>query len=344
MPVIDVTDLLRDLSENAPCGPDLEYSEDYLELARLIQGTPDIEYGNMHQPAEEPDWKAVKALALRMLEQSRDLRLAVHLTCASLPLDGLSGLEDGLALIEGLLERHWDHVYPQLDPGDANDPTARINTLVGLDEKNGLIRHVALASLVDVPAYGRFCLRDIDMAAGEFVPKADEAVQDMAIIDAAFKAAALDELTETVSVLTRACDRIKRIEMLLTGRVGHARAIRFEALSQVLRRAESVVTVRLRQHPQWVAKVDAQVPEQMGGGNTANPSLPAFHEIGNRDDVVRLLDLICEYYVREDPASPVPLFLQRARRLVHMSFIEIMNDLSPQSLGEINHLAGMGNG
>ncbi|KVR01241.1 type VI secretion-associated protein, ImpA family [Burkholderia ubonensis] len=342
MSVIESTDLLQDISEDAPCGPNLEYSADYLELSRLIQGTPDIQYGNMHRPAEEPDWAAVKALTLRLLAQSRDLRLAVYLTCASVPLNGFSGLEDGLALIEGLLERHWDHVHPQLDPDDADDPTARINTLVTLVEMDGLIRQSSLVPLVDVPMRGRFSLHDIDKAEGERIQQADEAVQDIVVIDAAFKAVALDELKGTAAVLTRARGRIERIETLLTERVGHARAVRFDALSQLLRRAESAVMVRLRQHPRWNVETDAQVHEQTERADAAPPASRTFHEIAHRDDVVRLLDLLCEYYAREDPASPVPLFLQRAKRLVNMSFIEIMNDLSPQSLSEINHLAGTG--
>ncbi|KVA46784.1 type VI secretion-associated protein, ImpA family [Burkholderia cepacia] len=342
MSVIDVTDLLRDLSEDAPCGPDLEYSADFLELSRLIQGTPDIQYGNMHRPAQEPDWAAVKATTLRLLAQSRDLRLAVYLTCASVPLDGFAGLEDGLALIEGLLERHWDHVHPQLDPDDADDPTARINTLIALVERDGLIRQASLASLVDVPMHGRVCLRDIDEAEGEWSQQADEAVHDNVVIDAAFKAVAFDELKDTAAVLMRARGRMGRIETLLTERVGHTKAVRFDALSQLLRRAESVVMVRLRQHPQWNVEIDAQGYERTGGGDAAHPASRTFHEIAHRDDVVRLLDLICEYYARENPASPVPLFLQRAKRLVDMNFIEILNDLSPQSLSEINYLAGTG--
>ncbi|RKP49404.1 type VI secretion system protein TssA [Trinickia fusca] len=339
MSVIDLATLLQDLSTDAPCGPDLEYSPDYIELSRLLQGTPDIQYGNMHRPAEEPDWKAVKALVLGLLAQSRDLRLAVHATRTLLALDGLAGLDDGLALIEGLLERHWDHVHPQLDADDAYDPIARINTLVALEDKDGLVRHVSLAPLVELPAHGRFCLRDIDKAEGELVPQADEAVQDIAVIDAAFKAVAFDALKETASVLTRACGRVERIEALLTERVGHSRAIRFAALSLLLRRAESVVTARLRQHPQWFVEADARLDVQ--GGDAADPASRALDEIAHRDDVARLLDRICEYYAREEPASPVPLLLQRARRLVNMGFIEILSDLSPQSLGEINHLAGI---
>jgi type VI secretion system protein ImpA len=50
------------------------------------------------------------------------------------------------------------------------------------------------------------------------------------------------------------------------------------------------------------------------------------------------LDAICEYYSRTEPASPVPLLLKRARRLAEMSFLEIIGNLAPETLGSIQHI------
>jgi type VI secretion system protein ImpA len=44
---------------------------------------------------------------------------------------------------------------------------------------------------------------------------------------------------------------------------------------------------------------------------------------------MRMLDKICEYYERAEPSSPVPLLLQRAKKLVPMTFMEIVQDLIP---------------
>lgn len=333
----EVISLLQDFATRSECDPDLEYSLEYVELSRLAQGVPDVEYGDMRRPAEEPDWSAVRALALRLLGKSRDLRLAVHLVRASLPLDGFSGLESGLALIEGLLEQHWEQVHPQLDPDDAGDPTARISTLAALNDKEGLVHQVFLAPLVELPACGWLCLRDIDVGGGS-----GEGLPDAAVIDEAFAMAALDELNEVVSVLARAADRVGRIELLLTARVGHGQAIRFKELSQSLRHAGSVMAARLQRHPQWGIRGDAEIDLQPG--DAVSPTSRPFDEIARSEDVVRMLDRICDYYAREAPASPVPLLLQRAKRLARMSFLEIISDLSPQSLAEINRIAGTDKG
>ena len=60
----------------------------------------------------------------------------------------------------------------------------------------------------------------------------------------------------------------------------------------------------------------------------------------SRADVVRMLDKICEYYKREEPSSPVPYILKRAQRLAEMDFMAIIDDLSPDSVKEIQRITG----
>ena len=62
--------------------------------------------------------------------------------------------------------------------------------------------------------------------------------------------------------------------------------------------------------------------------------------ISSRQDVIRLLDQICVYYDQNEPASPVPLLLKRAKRLVEKNFFEIMQDVAPESVAQIQKLIG----
>ena len=62
--------------------------------------------------------------------------------------------------------------------------------------------------------------------------------------------------------------------------------------------------------------------------------------INSRQDVIRLLDLICGFYAQNEPSSPVPLLLQRARKLVEKDFYAIMEDLAPKAATELKNLIG----
>jgi type VI secretion system protein ImpA len=54
-----------------------------------------------------------------------------------------------------------------------------------------------------------------------------------------------------------------------------------------------------------------------------------------------LLDRICAYYARVEPSSPVPLLLQRAKRVAMMDFLEIVRDLADQGLPQVGLVAGI---
>jgi type VI secretion system protein ImpA len=63
-------------------------------------------------------------------------------------------------------------------------------------------------------------------------------------------------------------------------------------------------------------------------------------QIRTRSDVQRTLDLLCTYYERNEPSSPVPILLKRARRLCTMSFSEIVRELTPAGTAELEVIRG----
>jgi type VI secretion system protein ImpA len=68
----------------------------------------------------QPDYAQVEKLTNSALaEQSKDLQLAAWLAEALLKRNGIEGLRNGLDLLQGLLERFWEHLHPELEDGDA---------------------------------------------------------------------------------------------------------------------------------------------------------------------------------------------------------------------------------
>jgi type VI secretion system protein ImpA len=344
MATLDTGVLLAEISPESPCGDDVEYDPKFLELEQVVHGKPDVQYGDTVVAATPPDWKAAQALSLELFTRSRDLRVAAHLARALLNREGFTGLAEGMALIEGLLERHWDHVYPQLDPDDDNDPTARINALAVLVEQSGMLLDVRDTALAASRTHGTVRLRDIDYATGEMpVPEGVEPTT-LASIDAAI-ADVRGEAVDTHAALLAARQSNTRIETLLTERVGAAQAIDLSPLSRLLQQAAAFLGERVDYADQQAAG-EAPADEGMADVSASPgraPVAPPSGEVNSRQDVVRLLDKICLYYEQHEPSSPVPLLLARARRLVDKSFIEILQDLAPEGLGQARQVGGIEN-
>jgi type VI secretion system protein ImpA len=83
------------------------------------------------------------------------------------------------------------------------------------------------------------------------------------------------------------------------------------------------------------APSNGAVPMASGAGLTG--------DVRSREDVLRALDAICAYYARNEPSSPVPLLLERCKRLVAMSFLDIVKDMMPDGLTAIQTIAGTRN-
>jgi type VI secretion system protein ImpA len=60
--------------------------------------------------------------------------------------------------------------------------------------------------------------------------------------------------------------------------------------------------------------------------------------------VAKAIERICDFYARTEPSSPVPILLKRAKRLVGKSFEELLQDLAPGGLRQLQVFSGDGTG
>ena len=60
--------------------------------------------------------------------------------------------------------------------------------------------------------------------------------------------------------------------------------------------------------------------------------------VDSREDVVKAIDAICDYYRRREPASPVFQLMQRAREWVPLDFLALLEDMAPGSVEEVKRI------
>ena len=71
-----------------------------------------------------------------------------------------------------------------------------------------------------------------------------------------------------------------------------------------------------------------------------SPGQSLSGQIMSDQEVLKALDMIISYYERNEPSSPVPLLIKRAKRLVGKSFVDIIRDISPDALAQVNVVSG----
>ncbi|TDR78357.1 type VI secretion system protein TssA [Paludibacterium purpuratum] len=346
MALIDIDRLLAPCSDTAPCGDDLEYSSGFIELMQLAAGTPEVQYGAMRQDAAEPDWQNIIAQAEALMTQSHDLRLALLLTRALLARHGLDGLADGMRLILGLLAQNWARLYPRLDPDDDHDPTERNNILLALcdTEPYGILGRLRTLPFIEAPGLDPITLRMLELASD---PMQAQHYDGPALdgIAAACRDNKLAALEYTADRLGRCLEAAASIEQRVGAEVGTELGVDLAPLTRLMQLGLRFLEQQLPHHPEQGRSSEApsdasawcdpapSAPDRGGGGIDG--------EIHNSGDVARLLEQLCQYYARAEPSSPIPILLTRARKLVDLNFMDIMNELSPSGVAEIQYLSGI---
>jgi type VI secretion system protein ImpA len=336
-----VESLLQAVASAAPCGADLEYDPAFLELERLVQGRPEQQMGSAVVPAQEPDWDSIAKHAAALLGKTKDLRVVLCLTRALLNRDGFAGLRDGLAVLRGLVERHWDGLFPRLEPAEANDPTFRINILMGLCDSAAVIERVRAIPLVTSRAFGRFNLRDLAIASGELPPARGTAAPASIAIDGAFSESAVADLQATASSVRESLEHLAVLETTVAAHVGLAHAPSFSMLSRLLEQAHKTLAARLEVRAVKCASPAAGPSATPAAVNEDREGQAALTEtVTSREEVARCFERICDYYQCHEPSSPMPLLLQRCKRLVSASFLDIVRDVAPDAVSQVEMLRG----
>ncbi|MEO7242133.1 MAG: type VI secretion system protein TssA [Variovorax sp.] len=330
------------ISEDSPCGGDLEYDADFMALASAAEGKPEQQFGDNVIPAVEPEWRSVSDQAQALLRRSKDVRVAVLMLRAATHLQGVPGFSLGLQLLTALLTEYWEAIHPQLDAEDNNDPTMRLNSLAPLAESptgaEGMVqRDLYDATIGTAPGTGSIRVRDVAVAHNALTPSSDTTMSQAQV------RGALEQIQgvapERIQALQGLGAQLKAIETLVAERSGEAGLLdlgRLRSFASTLRQA----CTGLGGAPQEGAVDGASDAD--AGAQSARSSTAATRpgEISTRQDAQHQLDRVIAYLEQAEPGNPAPLLIKRAKGLIGVSFIEIMNDLAPDALEAIRNVTG----
>ncbi|MBS0394050.1 MAG: type VI secretion system protein TssA [Proteobacteria bacterium] len=313
-----------------PCGVSLEDSPElgaFNALRVFGQGAP------WEQP---PDWRALRGRALETLARSKDVRILAHFAAAALRTDGIGSFLESLGVAAGWLEDYWDAVYPGLD----EDGIFRRNALSCFVDRVAVIDALRRAPLVANRQLGAFSLRDTELAAGTLQPtEADTAVPTPGQIGAAFTAMDYAELGALVAAVDAALAALSRIETKTRESIGTEGTPDMGPLATTLKRIQGIVREQAAAHPGAgaagaAAGAGTEAPTAAGGAAVGGP-------IRTRQDALRALDAVAQFFRQTEPSSPVPIFIERARRLVDKSFLEVLEDVAPDALAQARQAGGI---
>lgn len=340
---MDIQKLLEPLAgSDGPCGPDLSYDRGFRGFMSSLKPPEDAmvqSSADEEAKVDGPKWSAIKKDAISLLSKTKDVRIAIALTQALLHTEGLVGLEKGLELVHGLLERYWDQLYPEIDEDDG-DAQERMSAMVSLCDTATIVE-LRRTPLVKLSAQSKYCMRDIRIAKGEEKPVGSQKVARLSEIESAFAGCSLEQLQSSAGAAQACLLRADTIQEFLNAKGPGGQAANLDRLIGELNLISPTLAEALsrRQPVEPDDELgDAETdPEATMDSSTASvtPIARAPGRINSREDVLDALERISKYYEIHEPASPLPVLLKRCKELVPMSFLEVVENLAPTGLKEL---------
>ncbi len=327
MPALDMEQLLAPVSAEAPCGADLEYDPDYLALTRAAQRVPEQVMGKHTVPAKVPDWADVQLRAERLTRRTKDIRVGVLLARALVNQHGLPGLRDGLKVLRSLLSAHWQGLYPGHEEGE----TTRLNALAELFDWDTLRADLLERTFFIARALGPVLIRDAAAVAGKYALRKDAQVRTADLLKQTFLQLPTEEQAQHRVTLRDSLHEYEALLAFVTEQVGSAVSVESKQLAELLYALNAAVA-SLASDDKALSTAPAS-PANAPAGNSG--------QVDRRDDVVRMLDQVCEYLERNEPSSPAPLLIRRAKQLVGKSFLEIIQDMAPGGEEQVRTITGV---
>ncbi|MBY6189992.1 type VI secretion system protein TssA [Microbulbifer agarilyticus] len=352
--VVDVDALLHDVAGDSAQGEDIRNdrspTSDYYTIKDARNNARAAERSAMFDESDIDllaPWRDVAATAEKILrEKSKDLEVASWYTEALIRLHGFAGLRDGILLINGLIEKFWEGLYPEPDEDGMETKVAPLTGLNGDGADGTLLLPIRSAEITPHGDYGGFSFfqyqqaRDADKIADPDGKSAriETLGYDIGEFEQCSNSAAPQWADDLVGTLEEALSTYKKINEALRERCGHD-APPFSnitsLLDEVLRTTRFIYSLQLES-----LSSDPEVAETSGGDDVQEPGMQQVAAmmqqvsvpsgaITSREEALVLLEKAARYFRTYEPHTPLAPGLERLISWGRMTVAELMTELLP---------------
>lgn len=340
--------LLIPVSEDSPCGANLEDDAAFLLLESRLTPKMGAEYGHFVEAVDPVNWAEIERDVKTLLTRSLDLRLVVILIRCRLRRIGVAALDEGLCAIIWMLNQWPEQVHPQCYDEGMFEPIMRANALAELSSHEGILADLRQQPLPKVTGL-QLSVRDVERT--KLTPHAEQALDETALSLAML--GWQEQQSDAIISLRNADYHLGQLHRLLTDSLRED-APGFDDLVRLLAlfRWGDVSTARVTQateptettpdstadalpdisqtEPEAEPLAVALTAANVAGSAPGVPALP-LRGIQDRSDALMRLREIQQWFLRYEPSSPVGDMLAITEQMVGKRFAELLQIL-PQEL------------
>ena len=365
---LEIEPLLSPISSDQPCGQDLSFSNEFhaIKIAKT-QDDPLLDQGDWVAEPKQADWHFVEQKSIELLTgKSKDLRLMGWLLEAWSNLYGFEGTAKALELMHRTLNKYWTQLHPEIEEEDLDQ---RLGLLQG--SINHLIPLIKQVAIVNVPA---FSLSDYDALLRQ---KNHLLKQVESYTDDANSSQILEQFEQSLfntsksfqyqnyqhfsailaewSILKNVLDTLMGLDAPSFAAIDTQLENIHTSLKKLYKTDVFTQPVRATQTSESSAAATittqalsfTQHKEQEIDMNTVHPSkgfqVQPQNHLANREQAMRVLQEISDYFQANEPHSPVSYMLQKTIKWSQMPLHEWLNQVikNENPLHNVQELLGV---
>ncbi|MDA7746078.1 type VI secretion system protein TssA [Psychromonas sp.] len=355
--LINISTLLDPIDGDTPVGNDLRldpaYITDYSQIKDARRAARDAERNNMFDGDNSEaleHWHKIFTLAPKVLaEQTKDLEIACWLTEALVRKAGFQGLKDGFSLIRQLLETYWESgIYPTPDEDGIETRVAPIAGLNGEGADGVLLSPIRNSEITEDGSMEAYNFAQYKQAL-DISRISDERSQNSRIEQVGFTLEDIEKAvaqssdvfySDLLDDIDISLNEYRTINTLLIEYCGTYDAPPTSKIIELLEDAKSaikhVAKLKLPTAPAEElvndleeTNMETENPPQSSQSTTTK--VVVSNELNSREDAFKQLNTIAEYFIKNEPHSPVSYMLTKAVKWGNMPLDELMRELIPDS-------------
>ncbi|MCI0418423.1 MAG: type VI secretion system protein TssA [Acidobacteria bacterium] len=358
--VIEVETILTPIPGENPSGENLLYAGVHDEIREARRADDPTAKADWQAELKAADWAEVVSVGTSALKsRTKDLQIAAWLCEALVNKHGFAGLRDGLKVMRGFHELFWDSLYPEIDDGDLD---ARANCLALMDRQTAMA--LKGVPLTEVRGNGNFNYLQWEKTrlpddyskiaqgnkaeADRIKQESEKANEDWSCLNRATPRRFYEEVFTLVSECWEEFQGLDRSMDTRFGRQTPGLGELKKSLDSVRSLLDKLVKEKRALEPDPIAgpsgEEGAEMAAEEGGAQPAGTAVvPASGAIRGRQDALRRLSEIADFFQKTEPHSPVSYLVGRAVKWGNMPLEQWLQEVVKDSsvLAQIQETLGV---
>lgn len=351
---IDLSALLQPITESAPCGEDYSFSQEFHNIKKArIEENSLLDQGDWVSERKQADWNYVVQTSTTLLEsKTKDIRLLNWLTEGWANVYGFEGVSKGLELTHQILNLFWLPLHPEIEDDDLDQRIGLlqgfINQLVPLIKKTPIVSGSPFYNLFD---YEQFLnhenLKRKQPEDYTSFSSDDNSPSEMEEFESALKATSQNFQQQNYEQFKEILTQWETTKTVLDDLLGYdspsfatidsnledieiALKKLYKVNDAVATNASNAEAVQSLENPDAVATQTQQPIQQIGF------HVQAQNHLENREQALKMLKDISDYFETNEPHSPVSYMLQKtikwSQMPLHEWLAEVIKDDQPLNM------------